>query len=72
MKVSFSVRDCRPTINLPAEMLEHVYMYCTGGCLSKEEIRALYTCAVLQGMGQHTRRELVHHLLTSTCRLQLP
>ena len=60
MKATYSSFHCIPLIPLPPEILEMVYMYCTSGRLTKDEVRKLYPAGVLYGMGGVTDREIVH------------
>lgn len=60
MKTSYSITHGTPLLRLPPEMLERVYMYCTMGRLSIEDMRRLYPKGVLLGMRGITDREIVH------------
>tara|TARA_R110002050_G_scaffold166670_1_gene297208 strand:+ start:978 stop:1148 length:171 start_codon:yes stop_codon:yes gene_type:complete len=46
-------------------MLERVYMYCTEGKLSIQEVRRLYPAGVLLGIEGMTDREIVHHAIVN-------
>ena len=61
MKSTYSVIEQRPRINLPPEILEQVYKYCTLGWLCVSELRRLYSAGVLHGLKGLTDRELSHH-----------
>ena len=65
MKASYSPTHQTPTLQLPPEMVERVYMYCTEGWLSVQEVRGLYPAGVLLGMEGMTDRQIVHHSLVS-------
>ena len=60
MKASYSPIRAAPLVGLPPEMLERVYMYCTIGRLSIQEVRRLYPAGVLLGMGGVTDREIAY------------
>ena len=60
MKATYSSTHCVPFIGLPPEILELVFMYCTSGCLTQDEMRRLYPAGVLLGMEGVTDREIVH------------
>ena len=72
MKSSFGVRKGCPLLQLPPEMLEHVYMYCLRGRLEKWEMRMLYSSAILLGMGWITDREIVHGALELMLKVHIP
>tara|TARA_R110002050_G_scaffold285979_1_gene435895 strand:- start:242 stop:451 length:210 start_codon:yes stop_codon:yes gene_type:complete len=50
-----------PLMRLPPELVERLYMYCTEGRFSIQEVRRLYPVGVLLGMEGMTDREIVHH-----------
>ena len=60
MKASHSATATAPLVNLPREILERVFMYCTVGRLSTQEVRRLCPAGVLLGMDGITDREIVH------------
>ena len=60
MKATYSYTLRGPLVRLPPEMLERVYMCCTEGRLSVQEVRQLYAAGVLLGMAGITNREIVH------------
>ena len=60
MKASYSVKQCTPSIPLPPEILELVYMYCITGTMQVSEMRKLYPAAVLHGMKGLTDRDIIH------------
>ena len=72
LKASFSPIHLAPLLRLPPEMLERVYMYCTWGRLSTQEVRRLYTAGVLLGMERMTDRELVHHAVVEGKQVTCP
>tara|TARA_R110002050_G_scaffold139864_4_gene264441 strand:- start:4 stop:258 length:255 start_codon:yes stop_codon:yes gene_type:complete len=55
-------------LGLPPEMVERVYMYCTLGRLSIEEVRRLYPAGVLLGMEGLTDREIVHRAVVNSAQ----
>ena len=61
MKATYSPTLLSPLVWLPPEMLERVYLYCTQGRLSIQEMRGLYAAGVLLGMEEMTDRQIVHH-----------
>ena len=61
MKATYSPTLLAPLVELPPEMLERVYLYCTQGRLSIQESRGLYAAGVLLGMEGMTDRQIVHH-----------
>ena len=65
MRATYSPTNGTPLVGLPPEMVERVYMYCTSGRLSIEEVRRLYPAAVLLGMEGVTDREIVHRAVVS-------
>ena len=65
MKATYSTIQHSPRVELPPEMLERVYMYCTAGGLSAREIRKLYPAGVLLGMDGMTDREIVQNALVN-------
>ena len=72
MKATYSTIQHSPRVELPPEMLERVYMYCTAGGLSAREIRKLYPAGVLLGMDGMTDREIVQNALINGLRPALP
>ena len=60
MKATYSPAHMAPLVRLPPEMVERVYMYCTEGKLSIQEVRGLYSAGVLMGIEGMTDREIVH------------
>ena len=60
MKATYSHSTGVPIIGLPPEILEMVYMYCTSGTMTAEEMRNLYSAGVLYGMDGVNGREIVH------------
>tara|TARA_R110002050_G_scaffold245901_1_gene383573 strand:+ start:709 stop:963 length:255 start_codon:yes stop_codon:yes gene_type:complete len=65
MRATYSPANEAPLVDLPPEMVERVYMYCTLGKLSIEEVRRLYPAGVLLGMEGVTDREIVHRAVVS-------
>ena len=63
MKASYSPTTMAPVVGLPPEMVETLYMYCTLGRLSIQEVRLLYPAGVLLGMEGMTDREIAHRAL---------
>ena len=61
MKATYSPTLLSPLVWLPPEMLERVYLYCTQGRLSIQEMRGLYVAGVLLGIEWMTDRQIVHH-----------
>ena len=57
---SYSLTYRAPLVGLPPEMLERVYMYCTMGRLSLQEVRRLHPTGALLGMEGITDREIAH------------
>ena len=60
MKASYSPTRAAPLVGLPPEILERVYMYCTEGRLSVQEVKRLYPAGILVGMEGMSEREIVH------------
>ena len=69
MKATYSPFHCIPLIRLPPEILEMVFMYCTSGNLTRDEMRRLYPAGVLLGMEGVTDREIMHGAVK--CGLQV-
>ena len=70
MKASYSPTFRVPLLELPPEMLERVYMYCTIGRLSTQEVRLLYPAGVLLGMDGKTDREIAHHAICTGLQMK--
>ena len=60
MKATYSPTLLSPLVWLPPEMLERVYLYCTQGRLSIQEMRGLYAAGALLGIKGMTDRQIVH------------
>ena len=71
MKASYSPTHMAPLLKLPPEMLERVYMYCTEGRLTGQEVRRLYPAGVLLGMAGMTDRQIVHRVIAEGVHLVL-
>lgn len=65
MKAPYSAKHGAPLIELPPEILEMVYMYCTSGRLKVDEMRRLYVTGVLLGMKGVSDRDIVHGALVA-------
>ncbi len=63
MKATYGSMGCCPLISLPPELLEHIYMYCTSGCVSKREMRELYVLSVLVGVNDISSEDIVRYAL---------
>ena len=72
MKASYSPTYMSPLVGLPPEMVERVYMYCTQGRLSIQEVRGLYTVGMLMGMEGLTDREIVHRAVEGVQQVICP
>ena len=68
MKATYTVTVGSPSLPLPPELLEHIYLFSTNGRLKINEVRRLYPAALLFGMSGVTDREIVHGAL----ELELP
>ena len=68
MKATYSPTYGAPLVGLPPEMVERVYMYCTLGRLSIEEVRRIYPAGVLLGMEGLTDREIVHRAVVNSAQ----
>lgn len=71
MKALYSPAHHTPLVGLPPEMVERVFMYCTEGRLSIQEVRRLYPAGVLLGMQGITDREIAHHAVVTGMQPQL-
>tara|TARA_R110002050_G_scaffold107077_6_gene217393 strand:- start:548 stop:859 length:312 start_codon:yes stop_codon:yes gene_type:complete len=71
MKASYSRTHQAPLVGLPPEMLERMYMYCTEGKMSIQEVRSLYPAALLLGMNGMMDREIAHHAVVGGIQLAL-
>ena len=65
MKVLYSPTHQAPRAELPPEMLERVFLFCTQGRLSIQEVRRLYPAGMLVGMEGMTDREIVHRAVVT-------
>tara|TARA_R110002050_G_scaffold73086_1_gene157370 strand:- start:325 stop:669 length:345 start_codon:yes stop_codon:yes gene_type:complete len=71
MKASCSPTQLAPRVRLPPEMLERVYMYCTMGWLSIQEVRRLYAAGMLLGIEGMSDRQIVHRAVIEGIRFCL-
>tara|TARA_R110002050_G_scaffold258794_1_gene398137 strand:- start:157 stop:528 length:372 start_codon:yes stop_codon:yes gene_type:complete len=71
MKATYSPTLLSPLVWLPPEMLERVYLYCTQGRLSIQEMRRLYAAGVLLGIEGMADRQIVHHAVVEGMQLLL-
>tara|TARA_R110002050_G_scaffold217470_1_gene353503 strand:- start:430 stop:714 length:285 start_codon:yes stop_codon:yes gene_type:complete len=66
MKATYSAMHSAPLIQLPPEILEMIYMYCTLGTLQVDEMRKLYVAGLLLGMAGVNDRDIVHGALVAS------
>tara|TARA_R110002050_G_scaffold234543_1_gene370440 strand:- start:74 stop:448 length:375 start_codon:yes stop_codon:yes gene_type:complete len=71
MKSTYSPTLLSPLVWLPPEMLERVYLYCTQGRLSIQEMRGLYAAGVLLGIEGMTDRQIVYHAVVEGMQVLL-
>ena len=71
MKATYNPMISVSLIQLPPEMMERVYMYCTTGRLNVWEMRRLYPAAVLCGMNGIVDREIVHGAVVDYLRAHI-
>tara|TARA_R110002050_G_scaffold30016_1_gene76777 strand:- start:21 stop:314 length:294 start_codon:yes stop_codon:yes gene_type:complete len=71
MKTTYSPILLAPRLKLPMKMLERVYLYCTQGRLSIQELRKMCAAGVLLGMEGMTDRQIAHHAVIEGTKVLL-